>query len=566
MVIVVFLCLLILAPFPSSLGLWPIPRGLSAGTATVKLSSSFDIHVAFNNVPADLDDAIHRIKTHLKTDTFERLVVGRGSADANSVHRAFSIKDLTLSLTQNVTIRPVAVEVNTVGIEDRDESYILTIPAKGTQATLVANSTLGLFRGLSTFDFMWYHFDGEKYILNAPLRITDSPAFPYRGFSFDTSRNFYPVSDIKRTLDAMSWVKLNVLYWHIADSQAFPLQVAAFPELAARGAYSQEEIYTESDIKSVVKYANERGIDVVMELDTPGHTTAIGMAHPEHIACFAKSPWTKYANEPPAGQLRIASADTVNFAKKLFQSAIDLLDGTMMSSGGDEVNLPCWNEDEDTLAALEQNNQTIAQALDQFVQEVQGVMNANGKMPFIKSDMVLEHNVTVLNNTGVVVWKSSLDAVSVAQRGLRFIHQPSNYFYLDCGAGDWVGNNVLGNSWCDPFKTWQRAYSFDPYANLTTDQQHLVLGGQMPIWSEQSSSENLDQIVWPRLAAGAEVFWTGATLPDGNPRLGVNATSGVNAFARLNEVRYRLVDRGVKAIALQPKWCALRPGLCDVDS
>lgn len=103
----------------------------------------------------------------------------------------------------------------------------------------------------------------------------------------------------------------------------------------------------------------------------------------------------------------------------------------------------------------------------------------------------------------------------------------------------------------------------------------------MPLWSEQSSPENLDSIVWPRLASAAEVFWTGASLPDGNPRLGrsrisgvarklimnigVNATSGREALSRMHELRYRLVERGVGAIALQPHWCALRPGACDLD-
>ena len=195
---------------------------------------------------------------------------------------------------------------------------------------------------------------------------------------------------------------------------------------------------------------------------------AIGFAHPEHIACFEKMPASKYASEPPAGQLRIASNATLQFSKNLFQSAIDLLSGTMMSSGGDEVNLPCWNEDEPTIEDLAQSNTTIDQALNNFIHEVQGVMHANGKMPFIKSgsctssyfwivlkvilnfaDMVLTHNVPVLNNTAVVsvmsafntihladfhclysVWQTSADAVKVAQRGLRFIHQPSNYFYL----------------------------------------------------------------------------------------------------------------------------------------
>ncbi|THH31445.1 hypothetical protein EUX98_g2743 [Antrodiella citrinella] len=506
--------------------IWPIPTGLTEGLKPVKLSGSFNVSLDIENAPTDLVDAVQRTISHLKTDTFERLVIGRGAADADAISDAPTFDALVVSLTPGAAVRPIAQEA-TVGIDGRDESYSLIIPSDGSDATLVANSTLGLFRGLTTFDMLWYHNEGAKYILNAPLTVTDSPAFPYRGFSFDTARNFFPVSDIKRTLDAMSWVKLSILYWHIADSQSFPLQVPAFPELSQKGAYSDTEFYAESDVKDIIQYANERGIDVVMELDTPGHTTAIGLAYPEYIACMVKSPWATYASEPPAGQLRIASNATVQFVKELFQSTISLLTGTMMSSGGDEVNLPCWSDDEETQEALAQSQTTIAQALDSFIQEVQGVMKSNGKMPFIKSDMVLTHNVTVTNNTAVVVWQTSADAVEVAERGLRFIHQPSDYFYLDCGAGGFIGNDIDGVSWCDPFKTWQYAYSFDPYANLTVDQYPLVLGGQMPIWSEQTAPENLDPIVWPRLAAGAEVFWTGATLPDGSPRLGINATSAL---------------------------------------
>ncbi|KAI0324943.1 N-acetylhexosaminidase [Cubamyces sp. BRFM 1775] len=546
--------------------LWPMPRSLSTGISPVKLSSAFAIHLqGISDPPSDLLSAISRTRSRLNSDKFERLVLGRGATDAHAVQSAHALDSLNLILHFGSPVRSIAEE-STRAINTKSESYDLSVPNDRAVATLTANSTLGLLRGLVTFEQLWYDYKGTKYMLNGPVQIADEPAFPYRGFSFDTSRNFYPISDVLRTLDAMSWVKLSILYWHIIDSQSFPLDVEAFPELAEKGAYSTDEIYMREDIKQIVQYANERGIDVVMEMDSPGHTTAISAAHPEHIACAAKSPWSKYASEPPAGQLRIASPSTLSFARTMFSSVAATLPGTMMSSGGDEVNLPCWEEDEETMADLAARNISIADALNEFVQTVQGVITEHGKTPFIKSDMVLTHNAPVVNDTVVVVWQTSADAAAVAERGLRFIHQPSNYFYLDCGAGDWLGDNILGNSWCDPFKTWQRAYSFDPYANLTSAQHDLVLGGQMPIWSEQSSPENLDPIVWPRLAAGAEVFWTGAILPDGSSRLNPNETSGTRAFARLNELRYRLVDRGVNAIALQPKWCALRPGECDLDS
>ncbi|KAI9062158.1 glycoside hydrolase family 20 protein [Trametes sanguinea] len=557
----------LVCPFPHhGLAIWPIPRSLSTGTSPVKLSPDFVINLrGLSNPPADLVSAISRTHSRLHSDSLERLVLGRGSGDAQAIGQAHLLSSLTASLQHGSPVRSIAEET-TLAFDNKSESYELSIPDNHAGATLIANSTLGLLRGLTTFEQLWYDYKGTKYTLEAPIQIHDEPAFPHRGFSFDTSRNFFSIADIQRTLDAMSWVKLSILYWHIIDSQSFPLEVGVFPELSNKGAYSTEEIYTREDVKNIIAYANERGIDVIMELDSPGHTTAISAAHPEHIACAAKSPWSKYASEPPAGQLRIASPSTLSFARTLFSSVAAVLPGTMMSSGGDEVNLPCWEEDEETMADLAQRNITIADALNEFVQTVQGVIKGYGKTPFIKSDMVLTHNVPVVNDTVVVVWKTSDDAAAVANRSLRLIHQPSNYFYLDCGAGEWLGNDILGNSWCDPYKTWQRAYSFDPYANLTTDQHALVLGGQMPLWSEQSSPENLDPIVWPRLAAGAEVFWTGATLPDGSPRLGANATSGLNALARLHELRYRLVDRGVNAIALQPKWCALRPGECDIDS
>ncbi|KAG5718461.1 hypothetical protein E4T56_gene8751, partial [Termitomyces sp. T112] len=134
------------------------------------------------------------------------------------------------------------------------------------------------------------------------------------------------------------------------------------------------------------------------------------------------------------------------------------------------------------------------------------------------------------------------------------IHAASDYFYLDCGGGGWVGENVLGNSWCDPFKTWQKSYSFNPFANLTEEQSNLVLGGQHLLWAEQSGPSNLDPIVWPRAASSAEVFWSG---PGGDVD---------TSLPRLHDVSFRFQQRGVDAIALQPLWCALRPGKCDLNA
>jgi hexosaminidase len=179
--------------------------------------------------------------------------------------------------------------------------------------------------------------------------------------------------------------------------------------------------------------------------------------------------------------------------------------------------------------------------------------------------MLLEQHVNLDPSTLILVWINSSNSLAVAKAGYKLIQAPSDYFYLDCGAGGWLGNAADGNSWCDPFKTWQKAYSYDPLANLTSSaQKALVIGGESLLWTEQSGPENLDSIVWPRAAAAAEVFWTGETLPDsmgGGSRI---EEGGEEALGRLHDVSFRMRQREVKTISLQPLWCALRPGKCDL--
>ncbi|KAH8114178.1 N-acetylhexosaminidase, partial [Phellopilus nigrolimitatus] len=543
-----------------ALALWPRPRSLVSGSSAIKLTSDFSINATFPSVPEDLTAAISRTQSYLQNDELERLVVGRGASDAPTVQAAQELELLTVSLTPSgANNTPESItEVSQKALGDRDESYTLSIPSDGSSATLLANSTLGLFRGLTTFTQLWYELEGESYTLQAPIEIVDSPAFPYRGFMLDTARNFFPVFDIKQTLDAMSWVKINTFHWHVTDSQSFPIQVPGFMELSQAGAYSNNSVYSLADVQDIVSYAGERGIDVLMEIDTPGHSSIIGRSHPEHIACFEESPWATYAGEPPAGQLRLASSSTTNFTASLLAAVANLLPSSLFSTGGDEVNIPCYDDDPQTQAELNATGRTLEQALNVFTQATHSALRNLGKTPVVWEEMVLDHNITLGNDTVVMVWISSQDAAAVAAKGFRIVQGPSDYFYLDCGAGGWLGNDVQ-NIGCDPFKTWQKAYSFDPYNNLTAEQYSLVLGGQQLLWTEQSGPQNLDPIAWPRAAASAEVFWTGGSVASGSLNIS-------EALPRLHAMRFRMVQRGVRAIPLQPEWCALRPGACDADA
>ncbi|OJT06180.1 Beta-hexosaminidase 2 [Trametes pubescens] len=544
--------LLALAHLHGVLGLWPLPRSLQTGSSALKLASNFDIHVNIAHAPSDLGSAIARTKSFLKNDKLGRLVVGRGTLDSNVVQRAGSLRTLELSLAPGSPVRSITDEAR-LPIGTRSEEYALHIPADGFTATLTANSTLGLLRGLTTFEQLWYEASGQVYTMETPVSISDSPAYPFRGFMLDTSRNFFPVSDIQRTLDAMSWVKMSQFHWHVTDSQSFPLEVPGFTELASKGAYASSMVYSPQDVQDIVAYAGARGIDVMIEIDTPGHTAIISAAHPEHIACAEASPWTTFANEPPPGQLRLASPATTNFTADLLASVARMFPSSLMSTGGDELNTECYVQDPETQADLKASGRTLEQALDVFTRTTHAAIRAEGKTPAVWEEMVLEHNVTLGNDTVVMVWISSANAAAVAAKNFRIVHGPSDFFYLDCGAGEWVGDDVA-NSWCDPFKTWQKSYTFDPQANISASQAHLVLGGEQLLWTEQSGPENLDSIVWPRAASSTEVFWSG---PGGN---------STTALPRLHDLAFRMRQRGVKAIPLQPLWCALREGQCNINS
>jgi hexosaminidase len=162
-------------------GLWPIPRSLQTGTTLLKLSPTFDIRLSVTSPPQDLLDAVSRTKSFIQTDKLQRLIVGRGASDSAALETAPTLPGLSLSLLNSNAARAIAVEaVQAVGT--RSEGYSLAVPTDGTSAILTANSTLGLFRGLTTFEQLWYDSAGVTYSYQAPVKIVnDIPAFVSTG-------------------------------------------------------------------------------------------------------------------------------------------------------------------------------------------------------------------------------------------------------------------------------------------------------------------------------------------------------------------------------------------------
>ncbi|KAJ1837208.1 Glucosamine-6-phosphate isomerase (Glucosamine-6-phosphate deaminase) (GNPDA) (GlcN6P deaminase), partial [Coemansia sp. RSA 2703] len=400
----------------------------------------------------------------------------------------------------------------------------------------------------------------SKAIANTPIHIQDAPLYPHRGLLFDTARNYYSLASIKRTLDAMSYNKMNVFHWHIVDSQSWPVESRTFPELQKKGAYGADQMYSYNDVQQIIEYARQRGIRVIPEFDVPGHTYIVGQSHPELMSCVNKQPnWDKYAAEPPSGQLNIAKPETVAFTNKLVDEYTKLFTDEVFHLGGDEVNRNCWSEDPDVIAYLAAHpGEDVESLLASWYAKVHDHLETTGKTAFTWEETLFHSQYVPKNNTILQVWIDQASVQKAVSQGYRIVSSSYDSLYLDCGHGAWL-SNWDGNSWCDPFKTWMHVYNYDVAANITDPvQKKRILGTEVAAWSEQIDETVIDPKLWPRAAAMAETAWSGKSDASGHVRTTAEVAS------RLHEQRFRMVGRGINAEPMQPLWCARNPGACNL--
>ncbi|BEJ11092.1 hypothetical protein CspHIS471_0105140 [Cutaneotrichosporon sp. HIS471] len=568
----------------------PEPTSHSEGNTTLCLHPSFKIKIEGGSA-ADLSEAAKTVQDRLSSAPLY-LSPTHGS----EFSCGGELRSLVLRFTGPA--KPIAVHAQE-RLEKRieNEAYTLSMPVNGP-AVITAQTSIGLYRGLTTFENLLYsalpgpnngdnghHGNGHKdkrgnakkqvYAPFAPYEIKDRPAFGWRAVLLDSSRHYLSLDVIRRQLDAMAAVKINVFHWHIVDSQSFPLKFSGeLGALADNAAYSPAKIYTEDDVRRIVDYAGARGIDVVIEIDTPGHTAAVYNTFPELIAGFVRHPWSIWANEPPSGQLRFADPATISFTRKMFKQTLGLLKSPYFGTGGDEINAVCVSNDTQTadiyaangwsfnFTTKAESDATLSAALRPFTEQTHEVIREIGRTPVVWDEMAIEFDSGIGNDTLIQAWRGPESTAGVINKGFRVIMADYNYFYLDCGQGGWVTGNPEKaktgniNSWCDPYKTWMKALSYDPYLNLTSDaQKELVVGGQASLWAEQTDANNIEAQLWPRAAAFAEVFWSGGGQK-GFPR------DPIAAVGRMHDVRYRLDARGIRSVPIQPEWCAMRPGEC----
>ncbi|KAH3830320.1 hypothetical protein DPMN_103561 [Dreissena polymorpha] len=398
-----------------------------------------------------------------------------------------------------------------------DESYNLKINPNGF-ATLDANEVWGALRGLETFSQLIYTNNGGVLVINV-TSITDKPRFQHRGILLDTSTHFLSVNALKKNLDLMAMNKFNVFHWHIVDDQSFPYESYTFPAMCEKSAYTMEDIYSQKDIADLIEYATLRGIRIIPEFDSPGHSLSWGPPFPGLLTkCYSAGKW-----DGSYGPIDPSSNTTYPFLTQFFAEISQVFEDQFIHLGGDEVSFDCWKSNPDVNAFMTRMGfpNDYSKLEEYYMTKLHTIVDSVKRNSIIWQE-VFDNNVTVAANTWVEVWKGDYqkEMAAVTARGYKALLASPWYLDLISYGRDWL-----------------KYYLADPQDfNGTQAQYDLVMGGEACLWGEYVDDTNVLSRLWPRASPVAERLWS----PIGTVDI-------QSAEMRLDEHRCRMVKRGYPA-------------------
>ncbi len=466
---VVMLCVVftsvIKAQAQQSLNLLPMPAKVQVGNGRLLIGPTFSVSIAGHH-EARMGRAIEIFLGRLG------LQIGMPPIDMQVADAA--------NATLLIEAAGGTKDVQELG---EDESYRLEINHTG--ARLNAPTTLGVMRGLQTF-LQLVETTSEGFAVPA-VSIEDSPRFPWRGLMIDVGRHFIPLDVLKRNLDGMAAVKLNVFHWHLSENQGFRIESKRFPKLQGMG--SDGLYYTQDEVRSVIAYARERGIRVIPEFDMPGHATAWFVGYPELASGPGPYPierrWGVF--DPAMDPTR---EETYKFLDAFIGEVAGLFPDQFFHIGGDEVNGKEWDANPKIQTFMRAHGMKDNKDLQAyFNQRVQKIVAKHGKT-MLGWDEILRPDLP--RSIVIQSWRGPDSLAQAAKQGYRGLLSSGYYVDLMWSA--------------------ERHYATEPLsgaaADLTPEEQRRILGGEACMWSEYVSPENIDSRIWPRSAAIAERLWS----------------------------------------------------------
>lgn len=406
-----------------------------------------------------------------------------------------------------------------------EEGYELSVSPDGI--TVAAARPAGVFRGIQTLR----QISPAKVERTTPqpgpwripaIKIRDYPRFGYRGVMLDVSRHFFPVDTVKRYIDLIAAYKLNALHLHLSDDQGWRIEIKSWPNLTDHGSKSEVGegeggFYTQDDYRELVRYAQERYVMIIPEIDMPGHTNAALASYPE-LNCDGKAPELYRGIEVGFSTLCTDKEITYKFIDDVVRELAEMTPGPYIHIGGDEsLSTPM----EDYIP---------------FVERVQKIVESHGKKVLGWDEIA---NTQLLPDSVIQYWKFAENANKGKEQGAKLIISPADRAYLDMQYDE---NSPLGLHWAAYIEV-DRSYQWDPEQLVEGITKEHILGIEMPLWTETIKDiEDIEFMAFPRLPGLAEIGWSpaaGRSWEEYKVRLG-NHAPRMNAM-EINFYRSALV-------------------------
>ncbi|KAL0215349.1 hypothetical protein P9112_007533 [Eukaryota sp. TZLM1-RC] len=492
--------------------LWPTPQHHSFGTKNVLLDNDFQFETSTQL--SLLEDAFKRYREYILT---------------SSLHAPEGTSAMSLVSVVSVQIDSRNLDLNM----GTDESYEISITEMSI--SISARTVYGALRALETFSqLVEESSDGHLYIRQCPITIKDFPRYQWRGLLIDTSRHFLPVGTIKRMVDSLSFNKMNVLHWHIVDAQSFPYKSLSYPSFAERGAFRPDLVYDSATIKSIVDYAQQRGVRVVMELDVPGHAYW-GDAAP-HIRAQCPGGYSKNVNNYP---LDPSKGETFDVISDLIGELSDLTIDDYFHLGGDEPVFSCWTKNTEIKQWMDSRGfKSGNDVYSYFFNKTLPFVYKKSKKPIVWHEAaLLDSNLP--KDTLVQVWSGESNVEKVINMNFDIIYSVG--YYLD-------KSKPAGKVRYAFMQTMADFFEREPTRGLSELQASRIKGLSAAMWSEGVDANSIEERVWPRASGTADRAWI--KLPDNVDMAYENR--------RAERQRCRMNGRGIRASPLVPWERGLR--------
>lgn len=407
-------------------------------------------------------------------------------------------------------------------LSEAPEAYLLTVGKEGV--AIKANTPEGVFRGIQTLRKAIGTEAGDKVELPY-VTIQDEPRFPYRGVHFDCARHYFSIDFLKQFIDVMALHGCNNLHWHITEDQGWRFEVKSMPELAKKGSVRKQTVigrntglydgkeyggyYTQQECRELVDYAAKRFINIIPEIDLPGHMLGALHVYPE-LGCTG-GPYEVWPHWGVSADVLCAgNPKTLEFLKKVLDEVADVFPSKYIHIGGDESPRDRWKKCPKCQAKMKELGLTREAELQTYInKELEAYMQKKGR-DLIGWDEALEGGLS--EKAIVMSWRGSKGGIAAARQHHRVIMSPNSHCYIDY--------YQLKEQWNQPmaiggYLPMSKVYSLEPTAELTEEEAKYILGPQVNLWTEYIAyPEHAMYMLLPRLDAISEVQWMEADKKD----------------------------------------------------